>query len=81
MPIVTHINYTHLINRQLIRIPLGNAFLTLIDDRHLNVRTFGRHHAARGTAHVAGANAADFRNTHHVDDDVIDADDRLERLR
>lgn len=51
---------THLVNRQLVRVPLGDAFLTLVHHCHLDVGALGRHDAARGSAHVAGADAANF---------------------
>lgn len=60
------IKCANLIDGQLIRIPLWDAFNAEIDNGHPNVRAFQCNHTARGPANISSANAANFRNDHSV---------------
>lgn len=55
---------SHLVDGQLVGVPLGDALDASIDDGDLDVGTLERHHAARGTPHVTGPDAANLGDNH-----------------
>lgn len=55
---------SHLVDGQLVGVPLGDALDAAVDDGDLDVGTLERHHAARGTPHVTGPDAANLGDNH-----------------
>lgn len=57
-------NFAYLINGQIIRIPLSDAFFAQIDDRDFDVRAFECHYRTRWSANVTSADATNLCYDH-----------------
>lgn len=57
-------NNKYFVNGQFVRVPLGDTADAYIDDRHGDMRTLHRDHAAGGPADVSSANTTYFRYRH-----------------